>query len=388
MFASTEGVEIALGVTAWYLTSFSTLLLNKYLLGTRHIQPNTLAAVQMISTAIYGALKTVSFRALWRTALEIMNGKRGRLGSGKDDSLDDREAGVANDKNFGHGLRCSLDYRKRRGLAQMGFVGGMRFATVVLGLVSLNNVAASFTETIKASAPFFTVLIAYFMLGERTSLAVCLSLVPVAGGLVMVSCSELSFNAIGFGAAVATNVIECVQNVFSKRLLVHEYTASELQFYTSLTALVLQAPLLAFNYQRSHALSVEHLAEPRDAGAFSIDGNVILLLWIDGLLYHAQSVVAYVVMSYLSPVTVSVVNTLKRAILIWISVLVFGNTVTTTAQLGTGVCLFGALWYNIARQPKKPQPDASSAHGGGDPESGRVELASIKQESRHNNESK
>eukprot|EP00415_Alexandrium_ostenfeldii_P004003 UN4003 len=49
---------------------------------------------------------------------------------------------------------------------------------------------------------------------------------------------------IGFSAAVATNVIECVQNVFSKRLLAHEYSASQLQFYTSLTALVLQAPLL------------------------------------------------------------------------------------------------------------------------------------------------
>merc|ERR1712183_1074693 len=81
------------------------------------------------------------------------------------------------------------------------------------------------------------------MLGERTRPMVCLSLVPVASGLVMVSSSELSFNIIGFSAAVSTNVIECVQNVFSKRLLGSEYTASQLQFYTSLTALVLQAPI-------------------------------------------------------------------------------------------------------------------------------------------------
>merc|ERR1719469_1090604 len=129
----------------------------------------------------------------------------------------------------------------------MSFVGMMRFATVVLGLVSLNNVAASFTETIKASAPFFTVVIAFLMLGERTSGKVLLSLLPVAAGLVMVSYTELSFNIIGFSAAVATNVIECVQNVFSKRLLAREYSASQLQFYTSLTALVLQAPIFVYS---------------------------------------------------------------------------------------------------------------------------------------------
>merc|ERR1712048_488261 len=83
--------------------------------------------------------------------------------------------------------------------------------------------------------------------------------------------------------------------------------------------------------------------------AFVLDGRACLLLWIDGVLYHLQSVVAYVVMSYLSPVTVSVVNTLKRALLIWISVLVFGNEVTTAAKLGTAICLAGVLWYNMAR---------------------------------------
>merc|ERR1711879_553977 len=83
---------------------------------------------------------------------------------------------------------------------------------------------------------------------------------------------------------------------------------------------------------------------------FILDSRTLLLLWVDGVLYHLQSVVAYVVMSYLSPVTVSVVNTLKRALLIWISVLVFGNRVTPMAKLGTVICLVGALSYNIARQ--------------------------------------
>lgn len=40
-----------------------------------------------------------------------------------------------------------------------------------------------------------------------------------------------------------------------------------------------------------------------------------------GVFFHLQSVMAYAVMGLVSPVTQSVVNTLKRALLIWLSVL-------------------------------------------------------------------
>jgi len=342
---------ISAGITFWYLTSFGTLLLNKYILGTLHIQPNTLAVVQMVSTAIYGALKTL------RSRNDQVVACRKKLG----DEEDQRDLLVA-------------QWQQR--LAQMSIVGAMRFATVVLGLVSLKYVAASFTETIKASAPFFTVIIAYLMLGETSSLLVISSLVPVAGGLILVSYTELSFNIIGFGAAISTNIIECVQNVFSKRLLTRDYTAVQLQFYTSLTALALQAPLFLMSHEDSlfsqlkaaepNATGMVRLANGSMAtfGTVSVDGDEsfinpwstslshkhLAILWIDGVLYHLQSVAAYMVMSHLSPVTVSVVNTVKRALLIWISVWVFGNRITPLAGLGTAICLSGALCYNFARQ--------------------------------------
>lgn len=44
----------------------------------------------------------------------------------------------------------------------------LRFTTVVLGLVSLKNVAVSFAETVKSSAPIFTVIMSRLILGEYT----------------------------------------------------------------------------------------------------------------------------------------------------------------------------------------------------------------------------
>lgn len=39
---------------------------------------------------------------------------------------------------------------------------------MVLGLVSLKNVAVSFAETVKSSAPIFTVILSRMVLGEHT----------------------------------------------------------------------------------------------------------------------------------------------------------------------------------------------------------------------------
>merc|ERR1711936_403863 len=76
----------------------------------------------------------------------------------------------------------------------MVIVGGMRYATVLLGLIALNYVAVSFTETVKSSAPAFTVIISRLILGQITGFYVKLSLIPVMGGLAICSANELSFN--------------------------------------------------------------------------------------------------------------------------------------------------------------------------------------------------
>ena len=72
-----------------------------------------------------------------------------------------------------------------------------------------------------------------------------------------------------------------------------------------------------------------------------------------------QSVMAYAVMGLISPVTQSVANTLKRALLIWLSILYFGNPVTWLSALGTAVCIAGVFAYNHARRhyPWRPSPN-------------------------------
>lgn len=285
----------------WYLFSFSTLFLNKYILSYLKGDPTVLGTVQLLMTTMCGLIQMY--------------------------------------------LPCGLYHPVHREGKPPGFllnmlvVGSMRFGTVILGLLALKFVAVSFNETVKSSAPIFTVMISWLILGERTGLFINLSLVPVMGGLALCTVNELSFNFQGFVAAMGTNVVECLQNVYSKMLISgqYKYTPAELQFYTSLASIVVQIPVTYF------LIDIPLVQE-------NTDWTLFVTLVTDGFFYHLQSITAYALMGYISPVTHSVANTVKRASLIWLSVIVFGNHVTLLSGVGSLIVLLGVFFYNQARR--------------------------------------
>ncbi|KAM8791595.1 solute carrier family 35 member E2B isoform 1-T1 [Rhynchonycteris naso] len=297
-------------LTLWFFLSFCTLFLNKYILSLLEGEPSMLGAVQMLSTTCIGCLKIFVPCCLYQ-----------------------HKTRLSYPPNF---------------IMTMLFVGLMRFATVVLGLVSLKNVAVSFAETVKSSAPIFTVIMSRMILGEYTGLLVNLSLVPVMGGLALCTATEMSFNILGFSAALSTNIMDCLQNVFSKKLLSgdkYRFSAAELQFYTSASAVVMLIPAWIF--------FMDLPVIGRSGKSFSYTQDVVLLLLMDGVLFHLQSVTAYALMGRISPVTFSVASTVKHALSIWLSIIVFGNKVTSLSAVGTVLVTAGVLLYNKAKQHQR-----------------------------------
>jgi len=287
----------------WYIFSAFTLFLNKYILTIVHGDATMLGTMQMILTMSCGFIQLYfpcgMYRPVTRTAGFPPHFKRNML-----------------------------------------LVGSLRFLTVFLGLVALKYVAVSFTETVKSSAPIFTVGIAFMMTGERTGMYTQLSLIPIMSGLALCSAYELSFNVQGFMFALSTNLCECLQNVYSKMLICgtnFKYTPAEMQFYTSIASILVQIPtcLLLMDFPSVYANTNSHL---------------LFIYFINGVCFHYQTIAAYVLMGYISPVTHSVANTVKRAFLIWFSVILFGNPVTFLSGLGTAIVMVGVLSYNKARE--------------------------------------
>ncbi|XP_076060763.1 solute carrier family 35 member E2A-like isoform X2 [Oratosquilla oratoria] len=286
----------------WYIFSGFTLFLNKYILSYQKADPHVLCGMQMSITMICGCIQ-----------LRYPLGTYRPMPSQKKPS------------NF---------------MKKMFLVGMLQLGTIMFGLIALYFVAVSFAETVKSSAPIFTVLIAHLIMGEKTGLFVSLSLIPVMGGLALCSSNELSFSFMGFLCAMATNLCECVQSVVSKALLsdkAYLYNPAELQFYPNLAAVFLQLPTWFFfvNFDKLHN---------------KLDSNLVIAIILDGISFHGQTITAYVLMSYVNPVTYSVANTTKRAFLIWLSVLLFGNPVTLLSAVGTAIVIGGVLLYNKARE--------------------------------------
>ncbi|XP_004639745.1 solute carrier family 35 member E2 [Octodon degus] len=318
-------------LTLWFFFSFCTLFLNKYILSLLEGEPSMLGAVQMLSTTLIGCAKVF--------------------------------------------VPCCLHQHKPRlsyppnFLMTMLFVGLMRLATVVLGLVSLKNVAVSFAETVKSSAPVFTVVMSRMILGEYTGLLVNLSLLPVMGGLALCTATEISFNLLGFSAALSTNIMDCLQNVFSKKLLSgdkYRFSAPELQFYTSAAAVTMLIPAWIF------FMDVPVMS--RSEGSFRYSQDVVLLLLADGALFHLQSVTAYALMGKISPVTFSVASTVKHALSIWLSIIVFGNKITSLSAVGTVLVTVGVLLYTKARQRQQEAMQSLATVTSGAPEDGAEPL--------------
>lgn len=139
-----------------------------------------------------------------------------------------------------------------------------------------------------------------------------------------------------------------MQNVFSKKLLSgdkYRFSAAELQFYTSAAAVAMLVPAWVF--------FMDLPVIGKSGRSFNYSQDVVVLLLLDGALFHLQSVTAYALMGKISPVTFSVASTAKHALSIWLSILIFGNRVTSLSAIGTILVTAGVLLYNRAKQHQR-----------------------------------
>ena len=217
--------------------------------------------------------------------------------------------------------------------------------------MSLGKVAVSFTHTIKAMEPFFSVLLSAMFLGEMPTPWVVASLLPIAGGVALASMTEASFNWAGFWSAMASNVSFQSRNVLSKKFMVKkEESLDNISLFSIITIMsfFLLAPVSFFvegvrftpAYLQSAGLNVQ---------------QIYVRSLLAAICFHAYQQVSYMILQRVSPVTHSVGNCVKRVVVIVTSVLFFRTPVSPIKSIGTGVALAGVFLYSQVKRlkPKK-----------------------------------
>ncbi|KAG6754076.1 hypothetical protein POTOM_042084 [Populus tomentosa] len=217
--------------------------------------------------------------------------------------------------------------------------------------MSLGKVAVSFTHTIKAMEPFFSVVLSAMFLGEMPTLWVVGSIIPIVGGVALASVTEASFNWAGFWSAMASNLTNQSRNVLSKKVMVKkEESMDNITLFSIITIMsfILLAPVTIFMegvkftpaYLQSAGLNIK---------------EVYTRAFLAALCFHAYQQVSYMILQRVSPVTHSVGNCVKRVVVIVSSVLFFKTPVSPINSLGTGIALAGVFLYSRVKRIK-PKP--------------------------------
>jgi len=211
--------------------------------------------------------------------------------------------------------------------------------------MSLGSVSVAFTHTVKATEPFFSVALSPSILGVVPTWGVVGSLFPIVAGVALASATDVSFTWLGFLSAMGSNLALQSRNVLSKKVLNSNSARSELSNVNlfavmSMFAFVMMAPV---------ALAVE--GWKLSGSAVAASGFAATELWkllaMGGLCRCGDVLASYMILNRVSPVTHSVGNCVKRAVVISMSVIVFQTPMSVLNIAGTVLALLGVLMYSL-----------------------------------------
>lgn len=225
-----------------------------------------------------------------------------------------------------------------------------------------------FIFIVKATMPLFTVILSRILMKEKQTKIVYFSLVPIILGVTIATLTEISFDIIGFGSAIIATMGFSLQNIFSKKVL-KDTGIHHLRLLHLLGKLALFMFLPIWFFVDFFAI-LKHPVFVSESFFFlqilqnnlhffffvlkvNVDYRVIILLFTDGVLNWLQNIIAFSVLSIVTPLTYAVASASKRIFVIAVSLLILGNPVTKLNVFGMLLAILGVLCYNRAKYISK-----------------------------------
>lgn len=241
----------------------------------------------------------------------------------------------------------------------------------LLSASATSKIPVSLVHTVKGLSPLFTVLAYRFIFDIRYPMATYYSLVPLTFG-VMLACSgkhKFGGEMLGLIYAFLATILFVTQNIISKRLF-NEAAKAEadghaaksrkldklnLLCYSSGMAFVITTPI--WFWSEGFGLLKDFLHDGSldlSGKTGSMDhGRLFLEFLFNGTFHFAQNILAFILLSMVSPVTYSVASLLKRVFVIVVAIIWFRSATTNLQAFGIALTFLGLYLYDRSSQANK-----------------------------------
>lgn len=254
----------------------------------------------------------------------------------------------------------------------------------VLSSDATRRIPVSLVHTIKGLSPLLTVAAYRIFYGIQYSIPTYLSLVPLTLGVVLACSADFNANFMGLIMAFASAILFVTQNIISKKIF-NDAAAAEkeglapsrftkpdklnLLCYSSGLALIFTLPLwlwsegfgLLGDFLHDASINLNEHPEAYD------HGRLFLEFVFNGTFHFGQNIVAFILLSMISPVTYSVASLIKRVFVIVFAIIWFGKPMTKIQAFGFFLTFLGLYLYDrtsdAAKKDKQARALQSKAQG-------------------------
>lgn len=252
----------------------------------------------------------------------------------------------------------------------------------LLSSTATAKIPVSLVHTIKGLSPLFTVLAYRVVYDIRYPQATYLSLIPLTLGVMLACSGKMKYGGdlVGIIDALLATLIFVTQNIFSKKLF-NEAAKAEaenpgvqtkkldklnLLCYSSGMAFILTVPIwfwgegFALLSEFFHDGTIDLSSNPN-----AMDhGRLTLEFIFNGVFHFGQNILAFILLSMVSPVTYSVASLIKRVFVIILAIIWFRSPTTPVQALGIGLTFLGLYLYDRTHENNKADRRARTMEQG------------------------
>ncbi|CAM9466781.1 unnamed protein product, partial [Scytosiphon promiscuus] len=235
---------------------------------------------------------------------------------------------------------------KLKGAAPVAMAHTMAHLAAV---VSIGAGAVGFVQIVKGAEPLFTSFLS-FLAGSAMPWQVYTTLLPVIGGVAMASAGEISFSFLAFGAAMTSNASAASRSVLGKLFMAKEKQNGGVMDAGNLYAVMTMLGCLVLT---PAALLIEG---PKVAGVWNAalsaghsQRSLLKNIFLSGFFFYLYNEVSFYALNIIHPVTHALGNSLKRVVMIAVSVVVLNHKFTPLGLAGCTTAIGGVMAYSITK---------------------------------------